>query len=281
MSVLLLVVLVLLLGYLGGLSHSTPNPVLTPLVVTTYIGGSITLTCTKPDLNMEIGWFTDLIPLVFQLDEDKYNISLEKPINDIINNNTIVYCIGRYASDRTQYYQSNLSTIIIQGCLSAVHPSINQSDPCTLLIYWDPPFTLPGVPILGYNINITNTVTNETNKTFITETQVHVPLGYYTVSIAGVNPVGEGNISTIHVDPTQYSTDFNISDNVTVSRNGNEWTVQVIVENNVLCGQNKDKDKQMSMNIINQKNTTDNYTTSDITPSTIDNNSTLLSSITT
>jgi hypothetical protein len=230
---------------------------------------------------MEIGWFTDLIPLVFQLDEDKYNISLEKPINDIINNNTIVYCIGRYASDRTQYYQSNLSTIIIQGCLSAVHPSINQSDPCTLLIYWDPPFTLPGVPILGYNINITNTVTNETNKTFITETQVHVPLGYYTVSIAGVNPVGEGNISTIHVDPTQYSTDFNISDNVTVSRNGNEWTVQVIVENNVLCGQNKDKDKQMSMNIINQKNTTDNYTTSDITPSTIDNNSTLLSSITT
>jgi hypothetical protein len=67
---------------------------------------------------------------------------------------------------------------------------------------------------------------------FVNETRVHIPIGYYTVSVAGVNPVGEGNISTVHVDPTQFSTEFNISpDNVTVSRKGkSDWTIQVIVD---------------------------------------------------
>ena len=87
----------------------------------------------------------------------------------------------------------------------------NRYDKCTIQISWDRPFTQPdGVPILGYNVNITNLDldTNNTESIFINDTTLNIPLGYdYMVSIAGVNIVGEGNETVIFVNSTELTSD--------------------------------------------------------------------------
>ena len=94
--------------------------------------------------------------------------------------------------------------------LSSIKLKITKKDPCTIEVFWDPPFTLKGVPILGYNINITNNNTGEESSTFIQTTSIQVPLGYdYNISIGAVNGAGEGNKSIIFIN----STDFNKSMN--------------------------------------------------------------------
>ena len=62
-------------------------------------------------------------------------------------------------------------------------------------VYWDPPFTLENVTILGYNVNITNLDTNVTVSNFTQDTSYNITLSYYSykVSIAGVNGAGKGN----------------------------------------------------------------------------------------
>ena len=73
---------------------------------------------------------------------------------------------------------------------------------------WDHPFTQPGVPILGYNINITNLDTNSTESISINDTTLNIYLVYaYMVSIAGVNIVGEGNKTIIFIDSKELTDD--------------------------------------------------------------------------
>lgn len=62
------------------------------------------------------------------------------------------------------------------------------------------------MPILGYNINITNLDldTNSTEDIFVNDTTLNISLGYnYMVSIAGVNIVGEGNKTVIFINSTE------------------------------------------------------------------------------
>ena len=66
------------------------------------------------------------------------------------------------------------------------------------------------MPILGYNVNITNLEldTNNTESRFIIDTTLNIHLGYdYMVSIAGVNAVGEGNRTVIFVNSTELIND--------------------------------------------------------------------------
>ena len=64
------------------------------------------------------------------------------------------------------------------------------------------------MPIRGYNINITNLDTNNTESIFINDTTLNISLGYdYMVSIAGVNDVGEGNETVIFVNSTELTND--------------------------------------------------------------------------
>ena len=94
------------------------------------------------------------------------------------------------------------------GFLSEIVHKANRYDTCTAHISWDHPFTQPGVPILGYNVNITNLDTNNTESIFINNTTLDIPLGYdYMVSIAGVNIVGEGNETVIFVNSTELTND--------------------------------------------------------------------------
>ena len=64
---------------------------------------------------------------------------------------------------------------------------------------WSPPFSLDGVPIYGYIINVTNEGDNtQYTTTSNTTSWIYCPsqFGNYTVSIAGNNSAGEGEIST-------------------------------------------------------------------------------------
>lgn len=89
----------------------------------------------------------------------------------------------------------------IKGPLGSIEPNIKRS-PCMdeVLISWKPPFTLQGVPILGYNINITNITAGKLLSKFTQATNIQVSLVFgddYNVSIAGVNGAGLGNKSTV------------------------------------------------------------------------------------
>ena len=194
------------------------SPVLSPLVAITYLGGEVQFICTK-DPSMQIAWHAPNIPSFFHKNGMNYS-ALNIGVPDNTLNNTDVQCIARGPSQSSKLYYSKPAIIVIQGISNLIPLShclvlhtgflskitidkANRYDKCTVQIFWDHPFTQPGVPILGYNVNITNLDTNSTESRFINDTTLNIPLGYdYTVSIAGVNIVGEGNKTVVFVNST-------------------------------------------------------------------------------
>ena len=74
----------------------------------------------------------------------------------------------------------------------------------TVLISWSPPFTLEGVPILGYNVTITNTTSGE-NETMSVEgdtTMLYYSIDHpdpdnnFTVTVVPINGAGPGEDAT-------------------------------------------------------------------------------------
>ena len=73
---------------------------------------------------------------------------------------------------------------------------------CCIKCSWSPPFSLDGVSIYGYIINVTNEGDNtQYTTTSNTTSWIYCPsqFGNYTISIAGNNSAGEGEISTTSV----------------------------------------------------------------------------------
>ena len=84
--------------------------------------------------------------------------------------------------------------------------------PCnstTVRISWISPFTLEGVPILGYNVTITNTTSGE-NETILVEDTMYMytwpysidhldPENNFTVTVVPINEVGAGQPSTLEI----------------------------------------------------------------------------------
>ena len=91
--------------------------------------------------------------------------------------------------------------------------SINST---TVLISWSPPFTLEGVPILGYNVTITNT-TSEENETIL-ETANTTMLNY-TFSIDHPDPDSEFLVTVVPIN------EAGPGDNVTTSFSFSEHNV--------------------------------------------------------
>ena len=70
----------------------------------------------------------------------------------------------------------------------------------TVLISWSPPFTLEGVPILGYNVTITNTTSGENETMLVEDTTLLYsidnnpdPENNFTVTVTPINEVGAGD----------------------------------------------------------------------------------------
>ena len=94
---------------------------------------------------------------------------------------------------------------IFKGLLDSIELKITKQDDFIVKVYWDPPFTLQGISILGYNINITNINTGNLLSQFIQTTSIQVAIvdDYnYNISIAAVNGAGEGNKSLIFINST-------------------------------------------------------------------------------
>ena len=93
------------------------------------------------------------------------------------------------------------------GLLESVSNLIVTINSTTVLISWSPPFTLEGVPILGYNVTITNTTSGE-NETMLVEHTMYTwpysidhpyPKSNFTVTVVPINEVGAGQPSTLKI----------------------------------------------------------------------------------
>ena len=97
--------------------------------------------------------------------------------------------------------------VIFTGPLEAViDVTVVFVNSTTALISWSPPFTLEGVPILGYNVTITNTASGE-NETMSVEgdtTMLYYSIDHpdpdnnFTVTVVPINGAGPGeNVTKI------------------------------------------------------------------------------------
>ena len=131
-------------------------------------------------------------------------------------NNTVVRCIATGFVDGNLYNNFSQSTLRMQGkCFfcwfhgwvfllsilgqlsDVVDLSCTRQGHCCINCSWSPPFSLDGVPIYGYIINVTNEGDNtQYTTTSNTTSWIYCPSKFdkYTVSIAGNNSAGEGDI---------------------------------------------------------------------------------------
>ena len=92
------------------------------------------------------------------------------------------------------------------GLLESVgNLTVTLINPTTVLISWSPPFTLEGVPILGYNVTITN-ITSGKNETILVEDSTLLysidhpdPESNFTVTVVPINEVGAGDPKTVTI----------------------------------------------------------------------------------
>ena len=99
---------------------------------------------------------------------------------------------------------SSLYHIPHAGLLESVsNLTVTPVNSTTVLISWSPPFTLDGVPILGYNVTITNTTSGE-NETMSVEgdtTILYYSIDHlksiFTITVVPINVVGEGDDASI------------------------------------------------------------------------------------
>lgn len=102
-------------------------------------------------------------------------------------------------------------------------PQSEREGPCTVVVSWDAPFTLEGVPILGYDVNIIIEDTGEIITERVTDTRYFRPLGEnFIISIVAVNGAGEGDVSVpLEIDMSDYAESFSVE--VEMSRQNNQF----------------------------------------------------------
>lgn len=94
-------------------TSSQDAPVLSPSVYNTYLGGDVHFVCTK-DAAMEVAWDNPLLPQFF-LAINSDTVVFHSGIPDISYNKSIIYCVGRYPSQKDKLYYSNPGEILIQS----------------------------------------------------------------------------------------------------------------------------------------------------------------------
>ena len=123
-------------------------------------------------------------------------------------NNTAVKCIA-FGTGLGEFSPPPV-ILRIQGRLEAPYglTAVQSNDSCCYRFNWFPPFTLPGVPILGYNINVTNNDDGadvlQINVSNTTQWEYCPGLfGNNNVNVAAVNSVGEGITANTTVSITE------------------------------------------------------------------------------
>ena len=112
-------------------------------------------------------------------------------------------------------YSYSLGLILLSICMQIKIPGLLKSvrdlnatiiNSTTVLISWSPPFTLEGVPILGYNVTIatysgkneTISVEGDTGTTLCYSIEGHSdPESNFKITVVSVNVLGAGEPATI------------------------------------------------------------------------------------
>ena len=147
-------------------------------------------------------------------------------------NNTEIQCLAIDVEQQLHVFSDN-GTLLVQGKLlyktylpilmqyiligslsSAVDISHYFIDSSSLNISWNPPFTLPGTHITGYNISVTSIMFNISQ--FITDTYYVLtapnntdPCDEISITVSGYNGAGNGemtNISSLYFPTGDYYT---------------------------------------------------------------------------
>ena len=116
-------------------------------------------------------------------------------------------------------------------------PQSIRYGPCTVVVFWDAPFALEGVPILCYNVNITIEDTGEIITEHVTDTRYSRPLGdNFIISIAAVNGAGEGDVSVpLKIDMNNYAESFSVKVQMSKQNDPSKnWNLKVQLEVNIL-----------------------------------------------
>ena len=136
-----------------------------------------------------------------------------------INNNTMIKCL--VTDPNTNISTINSAYLLVQGeflmhcCIHYLYVLLgrlsavgmlnsNEVDQCTLNVSWTAPYTLQGVPINYYTINITRhsdgTVLKSSNVNATEYTYLPNILGeVLIISVVAVNYAGTGNVSQINM----------------------------------------------------------------------------------
>ena len=128
---------------------------------------------------------------------------LSPPFSTVLSEEAVllVFHLGK----SIQYIEHVLSTEITGLLESVSNLAVVSINSTTVLISWSPPFTLEGVPILGYNVTITNTTSGE-NETMSVEGDTTMlyysidhpdPDNYFTVTVVPINGAGPGESAVI------------------------------------------------------------------------------------
>ena len=108
-----------------------------------------------------------------------------------------------------------IECFVYTGLLESVSDlTVTRVNSSTVLISWSPPFTLEGVPILGYNVTVTNTtsVENETMSVEEDTTMLYYSINHsdpdnnFTITIVSINGggVGQPAVSTFIFSSSKY-----------------------------------------------------------------------------
>ncbi|XP_019855879.1 PREDICTED: uncharacterized protein LOC109584545 isoform X2 [Amphimedon queenslandica] len=177
-----------------------------PLPINASLGSTAVFTCVCHDcigqywlVNGRSAEFQDIQekgvfpngPYIFPNGSKQYNVSVPATVQ--WNESTIQCVVNR----NWEYFESPIVKLLVQGLLSKVTATVTQINSTTLLLKYEAPDTLTGVPILYYNIVISPTDVSVN----ITDTQYKLYLNEfcstYNISITPWNIVGKGNTTMV------------------------------------------------------------------------------------
>ena len=147
------------------------------------------------------------------------------PLSSDESDPTLLLVQGTTIKTNYEMYNQSSCAGLLESVGDLTVVSINST---TVLISWSPPFTLERVPILGYNITITNTTSREELETAITTMLNYIfsidhpdPGNNFTVTVVPINEAGPGdNVTTSFSFSEQNFTLFRISVNYYPGRVG-------------------------------------------------------------
>ena len=159
--------------------------------------------CSYTSFTLDTAPFVGTPSLTHVNDGVKLNLSfIAEEEHDGLVVSVVVY------DNNNQRIASSTATLRVQGILSPVSNlrSTKEPEECRnnitrLNFSWEAPFTLEGVPIRFYTVNITGSNGQLLKKDTTTMTEYHYnasrQLHEVTFAVAAVNDVGAGNISNI------------------------------------------------------------------------------------